>query len=284
VTWNINAYIVVISYRTEGVERNMNVPVISKEVRDGAVAAVGVQVKLQLLRLFLTETKRQEQKLVALSGFRIYLLTVKVPVRIEQSFNFIDITGFESSSTNKLIVSFETKKLTLQSIQNDDVSGVDDLLFVILESLGNAFPGIPNGKLVNKIELNPNTRQTALFDRLTEVSKPFSPCGNLSGAYMFMADRSGIPFMDDVIWDIDTIYQSQDTRELALSDFEHHDMRNCIPIISALRHNQWFTTLNVSASKLIPEIVLEILDVLKSNNTIKELVANTAGLKGQVIF
>ena len=56
---------------------------------------------------------------------------------------------------SQLIISFETKKLTLQSIQNDDVNGVDDLLFVILESLGNAFPGIPNGySFSNFIEIS----------------------------------------------------------------------------------------------------------------------------------
>ena len=38
-------------------------------------------------------------------------------------------------------------------------------------------------------------------------------------------------FREEVAWDVDNIYFSHDTRELALADFEHLDQRDLICII-----------------------------------------------------
>jgi hypothetical protein len=67
-----------------------------------------------------------------------------------------------------------------------------------------------------------------------------------------------------VAWDVDTIYFSHDSHELALADFEHLDQRDLICIISALEHNTWFHKLTVSpnTTKLNSEVVDRILSVV----------------------
>ena len=49
-----------------------------------------------------------------------------------------------------------------------------------------------------------------------------------------------ISILQEVAWDVDTIYFSHDSHEMCLQDFEHLDHRDLICIISALEHNTYF--------------------------------------------
>ncbi|KAJ8303143.1 hypothetical protein KUTeg_019539 [Tegillarca granosa] len=60
--------------------------------------------------------------------------------------------------------------------------------------------------------------------------------------------------VDDLYGDVNTIYSSQDSRELRLQDFDHLNQKDLVPIISALEHNPWFTKLNVDNVKLLQGI------------------------------
>ena len=49
------------------------------------------------------------------------------------------------------------------------------------------------------------------------------PCGGFSAAYRATCDQHNQPCQEDVVWDVDTIYLSQDAHTLALADFDHLD-------------------------------------------------------------
>jgi hypothetical protein len=76
-----------------------------------------------------------------------------------------------------------------------------------------------------------------------------------------------------VAWDVDTIYFSHDSHELALADFEHLDQRDLICIISALEHNTWFHKLTVSpnTTKLSSDVVDKILSVVSKSVSLQVL-------------
>jgi len=42
-----------------------------------------------------------------------------------------------------------------------------------------------------------------------------------SAQYACMCDFHGVPYREEVAWDVDTIYLSHDTRVLNLRDFDH---------------------------------------------------------------
>ncbi|KAI5608632.1 capping protein, Arp2/3 and myosin-I linker protein 3 isoform X2, partial [Silurus asotus] len=56
-------------------------------------------------------------------------------------------------------------------------------------------------------------------------------------------------FLSDVL-DVDTIYLTQDTKELNLQDFIHLETRDLIAIIAVLEYNQWFTKLSLKDFKM----------------------------------
>lgn len=78
---------------------------------------------------------------------------------------------------------------------------------------------------------------------------------------------------------MDTIYLTQDTRELNLQDFSHLEHRDLIPIIAALEYNQWFTKLSSKDLKLSTDVCEQILRVVSRSNRLEELVLENAGLR-----
>lgn len=123
-----------------------------------------------------------------------------------------------------------------------------------------------------------------------------------------MCDLHGVPYREEVAWvrltvslefaltmsnyllqksyldryefqDVDTIYLSHDTRELNLTDFDHLDQKDLVPIISALEYNTWFTKLRASHLKLNHEPLERLLHVMRRSLSIQELYLDNLGIK-----
>lgn len=73
-----------------------------------------------------------------------------------------------------------------------------------------------------QIDIQPPERET-IFSEEFRPSDPrnVGPCGGFSAQYACMCDFHGVPYREEVAWDVDTIYLSHDTRLLNLRDFDH---------------------------------------------------------------
>ena len=109
--------------------------------------------------------------------------------------------------------------------------------------------------------------------------KDMGPCGGFSSQYACYCDYYNMPYREEVAWDVDTIYYSHDTHELALADFEHLEQRDLMCIISALEHNTWFTKLRASANnqKLSNEVLDKILSVVSKSMSLQVREINSDG-------
>lgn len=79
--------------------------------------------------------------------------------------------------------------------------------------------------IIRKIDVVPPKRieQIRNWEVRNADSHGLGPCGGFSTQYACMCDYHGVPYREEVAWDVDTIYLSQDTKELCLKDFEHLD-------------------------------------------------------------
>ena len=111
--------------------------------------------------------------------------------------------------------------------------------------------------------------------------KDMGPCGGFSTQYACYCDYYNMPYREEVAWDVDTIYFSHDTRELALTDFEHLDQRDLICIISALEHNTWFTKLRASSNtnKMAAEVSDRVLSVVGKSMSLQEVHLASVGVR-----
>uniref|UniRef100_A0A3Q3QZ87 CARMIL pleckstrin homology domain-containing protein n=1 Tax=Monopterus albus TaxID=43700 RepID=A0A3Q3QZ87_MONAL len=171
------------------------------------------------------------------------------------------------------------------SLRLGSVEEADEVIAHIGSCLQRICPAA--SPVMRKLSLKPPERTAAL--RATwddQGSADLGPCGGFSHQYWCVCDYLGLPYREEVQWDVDTIYLTQDTRELNLQDFIHLEnryihkpstivninkvcsplqrpqwptylyfyfsCRDLVAIIAALEYNQWFTKLSAKDYKLVP--------------------------------
>ncbi|KAM3596683.1 uncharacterized protein V6R79_019047 [Siganus canaliculatus] len=254
-------------------------PDISAELFESLREAVGRRVKLTLRRRVQLEVKgdKVETRVLALASHRAFLLTARVPSKVEQSFSYLDLQGVSSHKPTQLVLEYERGPWSLRLGSVDEV---DEVIAHIGSCLHRICPAASPAKVMRKLSLRPPER-TASLQALWDEQGPvdLGPCGGFSHQYWCVCDQMGLPFRDEVQWDVDTIYLTQDTRELNLQDFIHLDNRDLVPIIAALEHNQWFTKLSTKDYKLSTDVCEQIFRVVARSSRLEELVLDNAGLR-----
>ncbi|KAK2518372.1 Lrrc16a [Columba guinea] len=212
-----------------------------------------------------------------LASCRAFLLTSRIPTKLELTFSYLEIQGVTSSKPGQLIMETEKCSISMKMASSEDVN---EVLAHIGTCLRKIFPGLSPVRILKKVTVEPSDRLAnlqALWDSQTVAE--LGPCGGFSQMYACVCDWLGFPYREEVQWDVDTIYLTQDTRELNLQDFSHLDHRDLIPIVAALEYNQWFTKLSSKDLKLSTDVCEQILRVVSRSNRLEELVLENAGLR-----
>uniref|UniRef100_A0A8C4VU12 Capping protein regulator and myosin 1 linker 1 n=1 Tax=Gopherus evgoodei TaxID=1825980 RepID=A0A8C4VU12_9SAUR len=189
----------------------------------------------------------------------------------------IYIRCHSGSTPGGLIVETEKCSISMKMASSEDVN---EVMAHIGTCLRKIFPGLSPVRIMKKVTMEPSERLAnlqALWDSQTVTE--LGPCGGFSQMYACVCDWLGFPYREEVQWDVDTIYLTQDTRELNLQDFSHLDHRDLIPIVAALEYNQWFTKLSSKDLKLSTDVCEQILRVVSRSNRLEELVLENAGLR-----
>ncbi|XP_033114456.1 F-actin-uncapping protein LRRC16A-like isoform X2 [Anneissia japonica] len=218
---------------------------------------------------------------LALSAYRAFVILATKSTKhlLEHEFNYLEIKGIESEKDKQVKFVLENGKII--NISTSSVEETDCLIEYLTTSLLKVFPQTPILKLISSLKLEPNARQTELMDKLENLPPAdVGPCGGFSRMYACMCDHLKLTYMPEVAWDIETIYLSQNCKNLCLNDFDHLNQRDLTPIIAALEYNTFFTQLsgNSLKVKLVVEAVKAIVHVLKKS-AIEKLVLVDCNLK-----
>ncbi|XP_054714377.1 F-actin-uncapping protein LRRC16A-like isoform X2 [Uloborus diversus] len=255
--------------------------VISRELHESIRHILGRNVKISLKCAVRMETKpeKTENRVLAFSACRLFILTAKVPTKIEHTFHYLDIQAIESKKNHQLCLTVESKTFTFYSFdpESEDVNHMISQLGTAVKSI---FPQVPLEHVIRRLEVTPPTRLQAMLEYNHALeTKDTGPCGGYSTQYACMCDYHGLPYREEVAWDVDTIYLSHDSKELSLLDFDHLDGRDLMPIISALTFNTWFTKFRATGVKLVSEALDVVLLVLRKSVALEELYLDNTGLK-----
>ncbi|MGH0157307.1 UNVERIFIED_CONTAM: hypothetical protein FKN15_033265, partial [Acipenser sinensis] len=177
----------------------------------------------------------------------------------------------------QLAVEYERGLASMKLASSEDVN---EVVAHIGNCLQRICPGLSPLKILKKVAMEPPERLVNLqaLWNTQNVVEP-GPCGGFSHMYKCVCDWLGFPYREEVQWDVDTIYLTQDTRELNVQDFSHLYHRDLIPIIAVLEYNQWFTKLSSKDLKLSADVCEQILCVVSRSSRLEELVLENAGLK-----
>uniref|UniRef100_A0A8C5B3K6 Capping protein regulator and myosin 1 linker 1 n=1 Tax=Gadus morhua TaxID=8049 RepID=A0A8C5B3K6_GADMO len=243
-----------------------------ESVRD----AIGRKVKLSLRRRVKLEIKGDKTENRVLVAPCSLMTAVLSSLQVEHAFNYLEVQGIACNKPTQLSVEYERGSFSLKLLSTEEVNEV-------VGHIGNCMlricPGLAPGKVMKKLTMEPPERLTALQALWDDQAVDTGPCGGFSQMYRCVCDWLGLPYREEVQWDVDTIYLSQDSRELNLQDFSHLENRDMVAIIAVLEFSQWFTKLSTKDYKLSADVCEQILRVVSRSARLEELVLDNAGLK-----
>nr|XP_035968110.1 F-actin-uncapping protein LRRC16A isoform X7 [Halichoerus grypus] len=252
---------------------------VPRELTESIKDVIGRKIKIAVKKKVKLEVKgdKVENKVLVLTSCRAFLVTARIPTKLELTFSYLEIHGVICNKSAQMVVETEKYNISMKMASPEDVS---EVLAHIGTCLQRIFPGLSPVRIMKKVSMEPSDRLAslqALWDNQTVAEQ--GPCGGFSQMYACVCDWLGFSYREEVQWDVDTIYLTQDTRELNLQDFSHLDHRDLIPIIAALEYNQWFTKLSSKDLKLSTDVCEQILRVVSRSSRLEELVLENAGLR-----
>jgi len=193
---------------------------------DSVKAVLGRHTKILVKYMIKLETKsdKTENRVLVFTPVRVYLLTAKVPTRIDCSFHYLDIQSIESKKPTHFSITTTDKTYSFSTIgeAGNFSSNADVILTDLSSAIKQIFPTVPLKYIIRKIEVHPIDRLSIFSDELRPTDpRNVGPCGGFSAQYRCMCDFHNVPYREEVAWDIDTIYLSHDNRVLNLRDFDH---------------------------------------------------------------
>ncbi|CAL8277875.1 unnamed protein product [Lota lota] len=219
---------------------------------------------------------RSEDRILVLATWRLYLFAVKVPTKVEVTFNFLEIRAMNTFPEFQVVIDTDktTYSLRLQS-QEQVEHTVGHINYALSRVFNNSIYAPPicraEGDVADGVHKFSPTSDSSLEAQKT--------CGGFSETYAALCDYNGIGCKEEVQWDVDTIYHSQDNREFNLLDFSHLDSRDLAVIVASMAYNTWFTKLHCKDMRLGSEVVDQVLHTVSKSNSLEELTLENAGLK-----
>ncbi|XP_056154072.1 F-actin-uncapping protein LRRC16A-like [Lampris incognitus] len=241
--------------------------------------AVGRRIKVTLKQRVQLEVRgdKVENRVLALASHRAFLLTARIPSKVEHSLNYLDIQGVSSSKPTQMVLEYDRGQWSLRFGSMEEL---DEVLAHIGSCVHRICPTAGPVKVMRRLSLKPSERMVALQSLWDEQSSAdVGPCGGFSHQYWCVCDQLALPYREEVQWDVDTIYLTQDSRELNLQDFIHLENRDLLAIIAVLEYNQWFTKLSTKDYKLSADVCDQILRVVSRSSQLEELLLDNTGLK-----
>ncbi|XP_073515571.1 capping protein, Arp2/3 and myosin-I linker protein 3-like [Phyllobates terribilis] len=213
---------------------------------------------------------------LVLTSCRAFLLHHTLPLKVENTFSYLEINDIDIQDLKLVVLKTDTSLYPFQFLYVEDL---EQVLMFVTTGIKKILPDSSPGKMIRK---NPDLKSN--FLRITDLPEDLTksnqgPCGGFSETYAALCDYNGFLIREEIQWDIDNIYHSQESREFRISDFMHLDASDVALAVASLSFNQWFTKLYCKDFRLRPEISEQMLYVLGRSKKMEELVLENCGLK-----
>uniref|UniRef100_A0A8C7L3K2 Capping protein regulator and myosin 1 linker 3 n=1 Tax=Oncorhynchus kisutch TaxID=8019 RepID=A0A8C7L3K2_ONCKI len=224
-----------------------------------------------------TKNGKSEDRILVLTTWRLYLLVAKVPTKvIEVTFNFLEIRAMNSHPEHQVVIDTDKSTYSLWLQSRDHLSHVVSHVNFALSRIFNNSVFAPS-ICHSDSELSEGSRKHSPSSETSMETQ--RACGGFSETYAALCDYNGISCKEEVQWDVDTIYHSQDNREFNLVDFSHLESRDLAVIVASLAYNTWFTKLYCKDIRIGLEVTEQVLHTLSKSSSLEEITLVNAGLK-----
>eukprot|EP01132_Coremiostelium_polycephalum_P006588 gene6588-8155_t len=196
--------------------------------------------------------KQQEEQLLVVTMFRFFVFSGSSGGKPVNDSHILDLVDYQAGK-DEAVLKFRNFTVTFNSSQK-----ISDLSLAIQKMYSLNFPGM----------------QQQSSQSISQ--KELGPCGGFSRSYRCVSDFYGIPVRDDICWEIDNLYETNQIKELNLSDWpEPPTPAQGKAMIEALKYNLWFESVVIHsnpACKISNDGMLSVNGVLQTNKRITRLV------------
>ncbi|XP_061635438.1 capping protein, Arp2/3 and myosin-I linker protein 3-like isoform X4 [Phyllopteryx taeniolatus] len=223
-----------------------------------------------------TKSGKTEDRILVLATWRLYFLAPKIPAKIESTFNFLEIRALNSHPDHQVIIDSDKSTCCLRFESRGHLNHVVSHINYSLSRIFNNSVFAPS-ICHSDSDLSEGSRK---YSPSSETSvETQRACGGFSETYAALCDYNGISCKEEVQWDVDTIYHSQDNREFNLLDFSHLESRDLAVIVASVAYNTWFTKLYCKDLRLGSEVTEQVLHTVSKSSSLEEITLENAGLK-----
>ncbi|XP_041863001.1 capping protein, Arp2/3 and myosin-I linker protein 3-like isoform X3 [Melanotaenia boesemani] len=223
-----------------------------------------------------TKNGKTEDRILVLATWRLYLLASKIPAKVETTFNFLEIRALNSHPDHQVVIDTDKSSYSLRFESRENLNHVvNHINFALSRIFNNSIfaPSICH----SDSDLSEGSRK---YSPSSETSvETQRACGGFSETYAALCDYNGISCKEEVQWDVDTIYHSQDNREFNLLDFSHLESRDLAVIVASMAYNTWFTKLYCKDLRIGSEVTEQVLHTVSKSSSLEEITLENAGLK-----
>ncbi|CAK6956082.1 capping protein%2C Arp2/3 and myosin-I linker protein 3-like [Scomber scombrus] len=250
---------------------------VSKDITD-SIRKIIDKSSIKFVRGIKLDTKngKTEDRVLVLTTWRLYFLPAKVPAKVETTFNFLEIRALNSHPEHQVIIDTDKSSFTLRFEAREHLNHVvSHINFALSRIFNNSIfaPSICH----SDSDLSEGSRK---YSPSSETSvETQRACGGFSETYAALCDYNGISCKEEVQWDVDTIYHSQDNREFNLLDFSHLESRDLAVIVASMAYNTWFTKLYCKDLRIGSEVTEQVLHTVSKSSSLEEITLENAGLK-----
>ncbi|XP_076828794.1 capping protein, Arp2/3 and myosin-I linker protein 3 isoform X2 [Brachyhypopomus gauderio] len=223
-----------------------------------------------------SRTGRSEDRILVLSTWRLYLMSPKIPSKVEQTFNFLEIRAMNPQPEDRVVIETEKSTYWLRLQSSDHLGQLLGHVNFALSRIFNNSIYAPSVFQADGDVSDAGNKYSPNSETSVEAQRT---CGGFSETYAALCDYNGISCKEEVQWDVDTIYHAQDNRELNLLDFSHLESRDLAVIVAAMAYNTWFTKLSCKDLRLSSEVVEQVLHTVSKSSSLEELTLENVGLK-----
>ncbi|KAK2907601.1 hypothetical protein Q8A73_008674 [Channa argus] len=219
---------------------------------------------------------KTEDKILVLTTWRLYFLTPKIPAKVESTFNFLEIRALNSHPEHQVIIDTDKSSYSLRFESREHLNHVVNHINYALSRIFNNSIFAPS-ICHSDSDLSEGSRK---YSPSSETSvETQRACGGFSETYAALCDYNGISCKEEVQWDVDTIYHSQDNREFNLLDFSHLESRDLAVIVASMAYNTWFTKLYCKDLRIGSEVTEQVLHTVSKSSSLEEITLENVGLK-----
>uniref|UniRef100_A0A8C6S9N6 Capping protein regulator and myosin 1 linker 3 n=1 Tax=Neogobius melanostomus TaxID=47308 RepID=A0A8C6S9N6_9GOBI len=204
------------------------------------------------------------------------LVSFFIPSEVESTFNFLEIRALNSHPDHQVIIDTDKSSFSLRFECREHLNHVVNHINYALSRIFNNSIFAPS-ICHSDSDLSEGSRK---YSPSSETSvETQRACGGFSETYAALCDYNGISCKEEVQWDVDTIYHSQDNREFNLQDFSHLESRDLAVIVASMAYNTWFTKLYCKDLRIGSEVAEQVLHTVSKSSSLEELTLENAGLK-----